>query len=126
MLLNSPSGRLTRSVLIPSKGIGIRAGDKPMSEYRKNRGDMVGHHWRVPAASQGRELRALNIDTNYWKSFIHNRLAVPVGDRGGLSLFGLPTEQRADLGTPISRVCGEDGGPRPGGRRLEGTAREAG
>ena len=27
-------------------------------------------------------------DTNYWKSFIYARLAVPMGDRGCLSLFG--------------------------------------
>jgi len=65
MLLNSPSGRLDASGPHSSKGIGIRAGDKPMSEYRKKPGRHGWHHWRVPAASQGRELRALNIDTNY-------------------------------------------------------------
>jgi hypothetical protein len=27
-------------------------------------------------------------DTNYWKSFVHARLAVPMGDPGCLSLFG--------------------------------------
>jgi len=27
-------------------------------------------------------------DTNYWKSFVHARLAVPMGDAGSLSLFG--------------------------------------
>jgi len=28
------------------------------------------------------------IDTNYWKSFVHARLAVAMGDPGSLSLFG--------------------------------------
>jgi hypothetical protein len=27
-------------------------------------------------------------DTNFWKSFVHARLAVPMGERGCLSLFG--------------------------------------
>jgi len=27
-------------------------------------------------------------DSNFWKSFIHARLAVPLGDRGNLSLYG--------------------------------------
>ena len=27
-------------------------------------------------------------DTNYWKSFVHGRFAVPMGDTGCLSLFG--------------------------------------
>ena len=32
-------------------------------------------------------MRYVVIDTNYWKSFVHARLAVPMGDRGCLSLF---------------------------------------
>ena len=33
-------------------------------------------------------VRHVVYDTNYWKSFIHARLAVPMGDPGCLSLFG--------------------------------------
>jgi len=33
-------------------------------------------------------VRHVVIDTNYWKLFIHARLAVAMGDPGGLSLFG--------------------------------------
>ena len=32
-------------------------------------------------------------DTNYWKSFVHARLAVPMGDAGCLSLFGRKPDQ---------------------------------
>jgi hypothetical protein len=32
-------------------------------------------------------------DTNFWKTFVHARLAVPMGDRGCLSLFGDKPEQ---------------------------------
>ena len=33
-------------------------------------------------------MRHVVFDTNYWKSFVHARLAVAMGDRGCLSLFG--------------------------------------
>ncbi len=33
-------------------------------------------------------MRHVLIDTNYWKSFVHARLAVSMGDPGCLSLFG--------------------------------------
>src|SRR5262249_47272049 len=33
-------------------------------------------------------VRHVVYDTNYWKSFVHARLAVAMGDRGCLSLFG--------------------------------------
>jgi len=35
-------------------------------------------------------VRRVVFDTNYWKSFAHARLAVPMGDPGCLSLFGTP------------------------------------
>ncbi len=39
-----------------------------------------------------RAVRHVVYDTNYWKSFIHARLAVPMGDAGCLSLFGRKPE----------------------------------
>lgn len=75
-------------IAMPSKGVGIRAGQKPMSTYRRRRGERHGHHWYVPNVSRTNELRHVLIDTNYWKTFIHARLAMPAGDRGALTLFG--------------------------------------
>ncbi|MCK4340254.1 MAG: phage terminase large subunit family protein [Phycisphaerae bacterium] len=37
---------------------------------------------------EARAVRHIVFDTNYWKSFTHARLAVPMGDPGCLSLFG--------------------------------------
>ena len=82
------------AVVLPSKGIGIRAADKPFSEYRRKRGDQSGFHWRIPSTFGTRELRAVHIDTNFWKSFVHARLATALGDRGSLSLFGKPQDHR--------------------------------
>jgi hypothetical protein len=33
-------------------------------------------------------VRHVVFDTNFWKSFVHARLAVPMGDPGSLALFG--------------------------------------
>jgi len=51
-------------------------------------GDRVGLNWRIPNVQGKRAVRHVVFDTNYWKSFVHTRLAVAMGDRGCLSLFG--------------------------------------
>lgn len=73
---------------MPSKGVGIRAGNRPMATYRRRPGERHGHHWYVPNVSKTSEFRHVQIDTNYWKSFVHARLAVAPGDHGSLTLFG--------------------------------------
>jgi len=80
------------AVLMPSKGFGVKAANKPFSEYQRHAGDRLGHYWRIPSVRGTRELRTVHIDTNFWKSFLHARLAVPPGDKGALLLFG----KRAD------------------------------
>jgi len=113
------------AVLTPSHGRYVGAASLPFSEYRRHPGDRVGHNWRIPAAANGRAVRHLVYDTNYWKSFVHTRLAVPLGETGGLSLFGEKAEahrQFADHLTAEYRVKTEGRGRtvdewrvRPGG-----------
>jgi len=76
------------SVLMPSHGKYVGASSIPFSEYKRKRGDRIGHHWRIPNVRGRRAVRYMLIDTNYWKSFIHARLATPMGDKGCLSLYG--------------------------------------
>lgn len=78
------------AVLMPSIGIGVKASNKPFREYKKHRGDRAGDHWRIPSVRGTRELRTVQVDTNYWKSFGRSRLVVPMGDdsRGCVSLWG--------------------------------------
>ena len=76
------------SVLIPSHGRYVGASSIPFSEYKRKRGDRVGHNWRIPNVAGKRAVRHVLYDTNYWKSFMHARLAVPMGDPGCLALFG--------------------------------------
>ncbi len=74
--------------VMPAKGVGIGAANKPLSELPYRLGDKAGHYWRVPRIVKGtRLIRHVNADVNYWKSFIHARLVVAMGDAGCLSLF---------------------------------------
>jgi len=76
------------ALLMPARGHGITASQKPISEYDRKRGDRIGHHWWIPGVARRRALRHVEIDTNYWKSFVHERLATAMGDTGCLSIFG--------------------------------------
>lgn len=75
-------------IVIPSHGRFVGASSQPFSEYKRRPGDRVGHNWRMPNVHGKRAVRHIVFDTNYWKTFAHARLAVAMGDRGCLSLFG--------------------------------------
>lgn len=75
-------------LIMPSHGRYVGASSIPFSEYKRKTGERVGHHWRIPNVQGRRQVRHVLIDTNYWKSFVHARLAVAMGDPGCLSLYG--------------------------------------
>ncbi|GIV04152.1 MAG: hypothetical protein KatS3mg015_2982 [Fimbriimonadales bacterium] len=81
------------SVVMPSHGRFVGASSQPFSEYKRKPGDRIGLNWRMPNVQGKRAVRHAVYDTNYWKSFVHARLAVPMGERGCLSLFGDKPEQ---------------------------------
>ncbi len=74
--------------LYPSHGKFVGASSQPMDQYRRKAGDRLGHNWRIPSVKGKQAIRHVVYDTNHWKSFAMARLAVPMGDRGCLSLFG--------------------------------------
>ena len=83
------------SVMMPSHGRFIGAGSKALNDYDKKSGDRVGWNWRIPITSNDRPVRHVVFDSNFWKSFVQARLAVPTGDQGSLTLFGdAPTRHR--------------------------------
>jgi len=90
------------AVLMPSHGRFVGASSIPFSEYRRKRGDRVGLNWRIPNVRGRRAVRHVVYDTNYWKSFIHARLAVPMGDKGCLSLYGRDPERHRLLSEQLS------------------------
>jgi len=80
------------AILLPSHGRFVGAASMPFAEYKRRRGDRVGLNWRIPNVQGKRAVRHAVFDSNFWKSFVHARLAVPMGDRGCLSLFGRDAE----------------------------------
>ncbi|HRQ75579.1 MAG TPA: phage terminase large subunit family protein [Phycisphaerales bacterium] len=80
------------ALLIPSHGRYVGASSIPFAEYKRKRGDRIGHNWRVPNVQGKRAVRHVLFDANYWKSFIHARFLVATGDPGCLSLFGRNAE----------------------------------
>lgn len=82
------------AVLTPSHGKYIGAASQPFAEYRRKPGDRVGLNWRMPGNKGVRPTRYVLYDTNFYKSFLHTRFAVPKGGKGGLTIFGDPDEHR--------------------------------
>ena len=75
-------------ILCPSHGRYVGASSKPMTDYRKQPGDKLGFNWMMPNVAGKRAIRHVIFDSNFWKSFVHARLAVMMGDKGCLSLYG--------------------------------------
>ncbi len=75
-------------ILSPSHGQYLAASSVPFSEHKRQKGDRIGRNWRIPGAAGNRGCRRVLIDTNYWKTFVHARLGLMMGDSGCLSLFG--------------------------------------
>lgn len=76
------------SMVYPSHGRYVGASSRPMTEYKKKPGERLGFNWYMPAINGKRAIRYVIHDTNFWKSFVHTRLGVSLGDPGCLSLFG--------------------------------------
>lgn len=76
------------SLLLPSHGRYVGASTIPFSEYKRKRGDRLGHNWRIPSVAGKRAVRHVVFDANSWKSFVQARFAVPMGDPGCLALWG--------------------------------------
>lgn len=92
------------AILLASRGVGIGASGRPMHEYRRNRGDRLGAAWYIPAPQRGGIGRHVRIDVNTWKSFLHARLAMSIGDRGALTLWGRDARDHELI---ASHLCAE-------------------
>lgn len=74
-----------RSIMLPTFGRGLDASKMPMEFWTPKPGETLGVGYSIRPRPGG-GMYAL-LDSNYWKSFLHSRWAVPIGDRGSLSLF---------------------------------------
>jgi hypothetical protein len=77
------------AILNPSGGKGIGPGDLPMMEYNIKQGEKLGQNWLMKRSAK----HAMNhfiVDTNFWKSFVHDRIETPIGEMGALTFYGKP------------------------------------
>ena len=82
----SPTG--IRGRMTPSFGKGYAENDTPISKFIPRVGEHVGDEWYSPALKTSGALRHVIFDANFWKTFVHRRLATSKGDRGCLTVFG--------------------------------------
>lgn len=77
------------ALLMPTIGRGLGAASKPMSEYTVPAGspDKLGFHWFYTSQAKKSGARHLLVDTNFWKSFVAERLLQGQHDRGALTLY---------------------------------------
>jgi len=108
--------RLRSPAVVPVHGRYVGASSRPVQEYQRKKGERVGHYWK---SSTIERVNHILFDTNYWKSFVHDRLLIELGDDGSLSLFGreadshrmlaehLTAEYRVRVQSSIGRVVDE-------------------
>jgi hypothetical protein len=74
-------------VLIPGHGRYVGASSISFAGIKRKPGDRRGLNWYMRKGDK-RSIRHVAYDANFWKSFVHSRLKVPIGDKGCLTLFG--------------------------------------
>jgi hypothetical protein len=78
-------------LIMPSKGLAETV-TKAWPKFDRKKGDVWGDYWGAKAPAIG-EQRLVLVETNYWKSFLHQRLFAGIGARGSFSLYKAdPTE----------------------------------
>lgn len=89
-------------VLLPAHGQFIGASNRPYTEYKRRKGEKLGHHWRIPPRRGTRAARHVLTDANYWKSFIFERLGTAYADPGALTLFGRQPARHRMIGEQLT------------------------
>jgi hypothetical protein len=92
------------AMLLPSHGKFVGERSPPMSERKAKAGERVGLNWYIQASPSRGAVRAINYDTNWWKTFLHARLAAPLGASGALTLCGDKADTHAML---VDHLCSE-------------------
>lgn len=79
-------------ILIPCKGLGIKAGSKPVSEWKAEKNlEQLGDHLSKKLNVKT-HVRFGKIDTYWWKTFICERIEANPGEKGSFSVFGSKPE----------------------------------
>jgi hypothetical protein len=82
--------KVSSPVMQAALGLGLRVGNKPISLYVRKPGWRIGDNWFQPSVSGTNDYPHVRINTNHWKSYLHQAFATSPGDPGSLTIFGLP------------------------------------
>jgi hypothetical protein len=102
-IVASVKRKLGGAAMMLSKGVGVKAGRRPLSACRRYPGEVHGHFWYIPNVRKTSEYPHVLVDVNYWKTFVHAGLATALGERGCLSLFGKKGEDHALFAEHVAR-----------------------
>jgi hypothetical protein len=87
-------------LLRPTKGVGLTASKKPMSEWGVKDNEKAGDHWiRKPGK---RAVQFVQIDVNYWKSLVHDALVLAPEEPLSISLFKAQPHEHRHLAEHLS------------------------
>lgn len=91
-IVNAVKIKCGGSTLQMARGVGITASKRAISEYKRKPGEVYGHHWYVPVVTGTQEFPHVNIDVNYWKTFVHTGFRTTAGDPESITIYGKPEE----------------------------------
>lgn len=91
-LIHGVRRKLRTSTMETMLGVGIGPNKKPITMYDRERseGKKIGDNWYRPLTTGTQEHPHIMADVNYWKTQAQKALAIPMGTRGAMTLFGLP------------------------------------
>jgi hypothetical protein len=91
------------AAMMLAKGVGIRASRKPIAEYSRKPGEVIGYYWYIPNVHKTGQFPHVLVDVNYWKRFVHEGLMTSAGDRGCISIFGKDDRQHELFAEHVAR-----------------------
>lgn len=73
--------------IIPTKGAAVGAKQAPMRTWPRRDGRVFGWHL-LNEKTKGAAFRSILVDSNYWKTKVHEAASLEAGEPGSLSLWG--------------------------------------
>lgn len=73
--------------LMAYMGQSYRAADKPIQERKFDPGSRVGLGWVIPKRKAATDVRQILSDVNFWKTNLHDQLAIRIGHAGAVTFY---------------------------------------
>jgi hypothetical protein len=73
--------------LVAYMGQSFRAADKPINERKYDPGARVGLGWVVTKRKAAADVRGVISDVNFWKTSLHDQLAIRIGHPGAITTY---------------------------------------